>query len=209
MKVAIFARVSTKDGRQDNGRQVNDLQTLCNTQGWTVAATVTETISGAKKNDQREGLQEVMRLAASGAISKVVVTEVSRLGRKVGEVIQTIEQLAALKVSIYIGNIGMETLLHDGKENFMFKPILVTLAGFAEMERELLRERILSGMETAKKKGKTFGRPTGSGESLDEVTTKYPVIVKHLKKGRSIRETAKLAGVAPATVQKVKKALAA
>lgn len=207
--VAIFARISdTTAGRQDTSRQVNDLQAICEQQNWTVAATVTEQISGAKTNEQREGLQQVLSLAAAGQIKKVVITEVSRLGRKVGEVIKTIEQLAAFGVSIYIGNIGMETLLPDGRENFMFKPILVTLAGFAEMERELLRERILSGLATAKKNGKTLGRPVGSSDP-GEVVDKYPAVVKHLRKGFSVRQVAKLADVSPATVQKVKKALAA
>lgn len=204
--VAIFCRVSTKD--QHNLRQINDLTDLANKQGWVIEEIITEYISGAKRNDQREGLNQILQLAAAGKIQKVVVTEISRIGRKVSEVINFIEQLAAFKVSIYIQNIGMETLLANGKENFMFKPILVTLAGFAEMERELLRERIKSGLQTAKRKGKTLGRPTGSAEQTD-VLEKYPKVAKYLKQGFSIRKSAKLADVAPATVQKVKKALAA
>lgn len=209
MKVAIFARVSKVDGTQTTSRQTTELAELATKQGWQVVATVTEQISGAKSNIEREGLQELLSLAASGQVQKVLIAEVSRLGRKVAEVLKVIEALAAYKVSIYIANIGMETLLADGRENFMFKPILVTLAGFAEMERELLKERIKSGMEQAKKKGKKFGRPTGTSESKADLLNKYPAVTKNLAKGFSIRQTAKLAGCTPATVQKVKKALAA
>lgn len=205
MKVTSFCRVSTTE--QNNERQLNDLRGIATKQGWEIVAEVTEQISGAKSNEQREGLQKLFRLAASGAMDKVMVSEVSRLGRKVSEVLKVIEQLAAFKVSIYVANIGMETLLPDGRENFMFKPILVTLAGFAEMERELLRERIVSGMQTARKNGKHIGRRQGSTECVTKTLRKYPEVVKYLKKGRPIREVAKLAAVSPATVQKVKKAM--
>ena len=204
--VILFCRVSTND--QHNLRQINDLSALAKTQNWNIEEIISEYISGAKRNDQREGLNQVLQLAATGKIQKVVVTEISRIGRKVSEVIKFIEQLTAFGVSLYIQNIGMETLLPNGRENFMFKPILVTLAGFAEMERELLRERIKSGLETAKRKGKTLGRPTGSAEQTD-VLEKYPNVTKYLKQGFSVRKAAKLSDVSPATVQKVKKALAA
>jgi DNA invertase Pin-like site-specific DNA recombinase len=207
MKVAIFARVSTAD--QNNERQVNDLRNICKQQNWTVAAEITETISGAKDNSQRAGVTELLQLAAAGHIKKVIITEVSRLGRRVSEVITLIEQLQSFSVSVYVGNIGMETILPDGKPNFMFKPILVTLAGFAEMERELLRERIVSGMKTARKQGKQIGRAKGTRENIGKVLEKYPQVVKQLEKGRSVRDAAAISGVSPATVQKVKKALAA
>ena len=207
MKVALFARVSTTD--QDNTRQLNDLHQIADQQNWTVSAEIKETISGAKANSEREAITELLQLAAAGQIRKVVVTEVSRLGRRVSEVITLIEQLQSFGVSIFIANIGMETLLADGKVNFMFKPILVTLAGFAEMERELLKERIKSGMKAAKKAGKHIGRPEGSREHKEKVLDKYPQVIKQLEKGRSVREAAKLADVSPATVQKVKRAMLA
>lgn len=207
MKVAIFARVSTTD-KQTTARQVNDLRDLCANNGWTVVATITEHVSGAKANDDREGLQELFTLAQRRQISKVVITEVSRIGRNVSEGVQIIDRLTACGVSLYIQNIGMETLLADGRSNFMFKPILLTLVGFAEMERELLRERIKSGLETAKRKGKKLGRPTGVVESSDDVLAKYPAVVRQVRSSAlSVRQIAKLCDVSPNTVQKVKQAL--
>lgn len=208
MKVAIFARVSTNDGRQDNDRQTGDLLALAEQNGWIVEQVITEEISASKTNAQRPGLQELLKLARSRRIKKVIVTEISRLGRKVSEGLQVIEELSANGVSVYVQNIGIETLLSDGRENYMFKPILLTLMGFAEMERSLLRDRVKSGLENAKRRGKTLGRPTGSSKSDGEIVKEYPAIAKALKIGDlSIRQIAKLTDVSPNTVIRVKRAL--
>lgn len=208
MKVAIFARVSTTD-RQTTERQVNDLRALCANNAWTVVETITEQVSGAKANSDRAGVQALFDLARRRSINKIVVTEISRIGRNVSESVQIIETLTACGVSLYIQNIGMETLLADGRANFMFKPILLTLVGFAEMERELLRERIKSGLDTARRRGQKLGRPTGVTETPDEVLDKYPRIVRELRAGMSVRKAAKICDVSPNTVQKVKQALTA
>jgi DNA invertase Pin-like site-specific DNA recombinase len=192
MKVAIFARVSTTDGRQDNTRQTSELEALCVRNNWNVIETICEEISGAKSRHDRPGLKRLIALAQAGNVT---------------DGIAVIDQLTKAGVSIFIQNIGMETLLSDGKTNFMFKPIILTLMGFAEMEREQLRERVKSGLENAKRKGKTLGRPNGSSKSDQDILKQYPAIVKQLKAERSIRETAKLCDVANGTVVKVKQAL--
>lgn len=208
MKVAIFARVSTTD-RQTTTRQVNDLRDLCANQSWTVAHVITEHVSGAKTNDVREGVQQLFDLATRRAVQKVVITEISRIGRNVSESVQIIDRLTAAGVSLYIQNIGMETLLADGRPNFMFKPILLTLVGFAEMERELLRERIRSGLDTARRNGKKLGRPEGKTETTADILAKYPKVVKELRAGTSVRKAAKICDVSANTVQKVSQAVAA
>ena len=208
MKVAIFARVSTTD-RQTTTRQVNDLRDLCANQSWTVAHVITEHGSGAKTNDAREGVQQLFDLATRRAVQKVVITEISRIGRNVSESVQIIDRLTAAGVSLYIQNIGMETLLADGRPNFMFKPILLTLVGFAEMERELLRERIRSGLDTARRNGKKLGRPEGKTETTADILAKYPKVVKELRAGTSVRKAAKICDVSANTVQKVSQAVAA
>ena len=92
--------------------------------------------------------------------------------------------------------------------NFMFKPILLTLIGFAEMERELLRERILSGLETAKKNGVTLGRPKDSKMKDADYLKKHSKIVRKIQdKKMSIREISAVCQVSTYTVQNVKKIL--
>src|SRR5665811_955187 len=100
IRIAIFVRVSTK--QQDTVRQVDDLKELCSKQGWEVASIITEKLSGTTKNSQRPGLKKLMDLADTGAIQKVVLSEVSRLGRNTREVLEIIEELSSRKISLYI-----------------------------------------------------------------------------------------------------------
>lgn len=209
LRAAIFARISTNDGRQTNERQLGDLRTLCAQNNWAVIEEITEEISGAKSRESREGLTQLITLAKSGKIDKVVISEISRLGRKVSDGIRVIEELNEAGVSIYIQNIGMETLLSDGRPNYMFKPILLTLMGFAEMEREQLRDRVKSGLENARRNGKRLGRPEGSTKSDKDLLKQYASVVRDLKNGLSIRKAAKLNDVSPNTVVKVKSAMEA
>lgn len=209
MRVVIFARVSTNDGRQNTTRQTSELKALCDKNNWQIVQTIAEEISGAKSREKRSGLKQLIELAKNSKIDKVVISEVSRLGRKVSDGISIIDELTENGVSIYIQNIGMETLLSNGKPNYMFKPILLTLMGFAEMEREQLRARVKSGLENAKRNGVTLGRPTGSSKSDKELLKQYASLVRDLSDGLSIRKAAKIHDVSPTTAQKVKRAMRA
>ena len=80
-KVVIFARVSSTNGTQDYERQINDLQTLASANNWTVEAVFAEKVSGAKKNTERTELMNMINYINSHNINKVLVTELSRLGR--------------------------------------------------------------------------------------------------------------------------------
>ena len=80
-KVVIFARVSSTNGTQDYERQINDLQTLASANNWTVEAVFAEKVSGAKKNTERIELMNMINYINSHNIHKVLVTELSRLGR--------------------------------------------------------------------------------------------------------------------------------
>lgn len=208
IRAAIFVRVSTK--HQDTARQVDDLKQLCQKQGWEVVATVTEKISGTTKNSQRSGLKQLLELVENQQVDKVVVSEVSRLGRNTREVLEIVESLSKRKVSLYIQNHNLETLTPSGKVNSMAKFMLTLLAEFARMERETLIERTISGQRRAWEiEGKQKGRPTGSTEDNSQILAKYPEVVRHLKAGKSLRDVAARCSVAINTVRKVKKAMVA
>ena len=110
IKVVIFARVSSTNGTQDYERQINDLQTLASANNWTVEAVFAEKVSGAKKNIERTELMNMIDYINSHDINKVLVTELSRLGRDTLQVLQAIEILNQNKVSVFIQNYNIETL---------------------------------------------------------------------------------------------------
>ncbi|WP_282055681.1 hypothetical protein [Maribacter luteus] len=102
-----------------------------------------------------------------------------------------------------LSGLSIESLI-DGKPNPAFKLIISVLANISEMERATMLERQREGIAIAIAKGKYKGRVRGSKESDEDVVRKYPEVVKHLKRGQSLRNTAKLAEVSLGTVQKVK-----
>lgn len=204
-KAVIFVRVSRKD--QDYTRQIEDLKAVAERKNYEVLEVITEKISGAKKNKQRPAIQKLMSLAGTGAVNVVLCSEVSRLGRNTREVINTFEDLSEAGVSIYFHNMGQETIDANGKRNSMLQMMITIFAEFSRMEREFLIERTLSGLEQAKREGKTLGRPEGTKKSTGSLLEEYSGVVKSLKKGLSIREAAKVNDVATNTVLKVKKAI--
>ena len=200
-QAVIFVRVSKKE--QDYQRQVEDLRAVAHSQGVQVVAEIAEKISGAKRNQDREGIQQLLELSHRGAIQKVLVSEVSRLGRSTVEVLQIVEELTQLGISIYVQNFGIETL-KNGKRNPVAQFMFTLLAEFARLERETLRERILSGMDEARRQGVTIGRPVGATEEKAVFLKKYAAVARQLRAGLSVRKTAKLCAVAINTVRKVK-----
>ena len=199
-KGVIFVRVSKRE--QDYQRQLEDLRALAKTQNLEIIAEIAEKISGVKDNQERDGVQELLRLAQKGIIQKVLVQEVSRLGRSTVEVLKVLEELTSLRVSVYVQNFGFETL-KSGKRNPIAQFMFTLLAEFARMERETLRERILSGMEEARRQGKHLGRPDGSLENKETFLKKYPSVVRNLRQGISVRKTAKICDTSINTVRKV------
>ena len=200
-QAVIFVRVSKKE--QDYQRQVEDLRAVAQSQAVQVVAEIAEKISGARRNQDREGIQQLLALSRQGAIQKVLVSEVSRLGRSTLEVLQIVEELTQLGVSIYVQNFGLETL-KNGKRNPVAQFMFTLLAEFARLERETLRERILSGMDEARRQGVTIGRPVGATEEKAVFLKKYAAVARQLRAGLSVRKTAKLCAVAINTVRKVK-----
>lgn len=199
-KGVIFVRVSKRE--QEYQRQLEDLRALAKAQNLEIVAEIAEKVSGAKNNQERDGVQELLRLAQKGIIQKVLVQEVSRLGRSTVEVLKVLEELTSLRVSVYVQNFGFETL-KNGKRNPIAQFMFTLLAEFARMERETLRERILSGMEEARRQGKHLGRPGGSLENKETFLKKYPSVVRNLRQGISVRKTAKICDTSINTVRKV------
>ena len=201
----IYARVSSSGDRQSTDRQVADLRAFATREGFEVLEVFSENCSGARED--RPELLRCVEYLKRGGCSTLLVSEISRLGRSVKGVVNTIDELTRAKVNIYLQDINLYTLLPDGSENPLAKVILTVLALGAEIERKSIVGRLNSGRERAKEKGVKMGRPKGSMMSNQELLNKYPEVVKKLRKGRSIREIAKICDVSPSTVQRIKRAM--
>ena len=201
MDVVIFGRVSTLI--QDYDRQINELTAICTQRGWLVRSVFTEKISGAKKNAERKELSRMLDYIRAQHIDKVLVTELSRLGRDTLQVLQVIETLNDMKVSLFIQNYNIETLNEDGKVNAMSQFLITILAEIARMERKTIRERMNSGYKNFREQGGVVGRKQGYTKSENQMRQQYSQEIKLLKKGLSLREVSKLTGHSVNTVRKV------
>lgn len=199
-KVVFYGRVSTQS--QEWHRQVEELRSLAQSKGWVVAKVFTEKISGVKKNTERKELSNMMEYIDKNNISKVLVTELSRLGRNTLQVLESIETLNDRGVSLYIQNYSIETLNEDGSVNAMAQFLITILAEVARMERGTIRERMASGYRQHIKNGGSVGRRRGYRKSDDEMKIQYREVIKLLNNGYSLVNIHKLTGVSINTIKK-------
>lgn len=202
-KVVIFARVSSTNGTQDYERQINDLQMLTSTNSWIVEAVFAEKVSGAKKNIERTELMNLINYINTHNVDKVLVTELSRLGRDTLQVLETIEILNAHKVSVVIQNYNIETLTPEGEINPMSQFLITILAEVARMERKTIRERVASGYQNFRSNGGKVGRKVGYTKSDEAMKEEYAEEIRLLKKGYSLRNIAKLTNTSINTLRKL------
>lgn len=200
----IYARVSSESDRQNTERQVEDLKRYISINDMELVATYEEKMSGAKEN--RPILTECVQYCISNHINTLCVSEISRLGRSVKIVVNTIDELTKAGVNIYIQNIQLNTLDNDGQPNPIAKIITAVLSSFSEIERNLIISRLQSGKKLAlEKKNVKFGRKVGSVKSKERKQEEYGKVIRSLRAGKSIRDTAAICGVSVSTVQRVKK----
>ncbi|WP_281541577.1 recombinase family protein [Maribacter aestuarii] len=159
-----------------------------------------DVISGSVPFDKRPGGQKLLQ---DKDLKYVTVHAIDRLGRNLLDILTTLQHFEDHGTKLKVENLGIESLV-DGKPNPAFKLIISVLANIAEMERNTMLERQREGIELARAKGKYKGRVRGSIESREEILAKYPTVIKRLKEGHSLRNTAKLSDVSLGTVQKVK-----
>ena len=199
-RICIFARVSTSI--QEYDRQVNELTTLAQRNGWNVEAVFCEKVSGAKKNAERKELSRMVEYVQAHHINKVAVTELSRLGRDTLQVLEVIELFNKLGISLYIQNYNIETLTESGDVNPMSQFLITILAEVARMERKTIRERVESGYKNYRANGGKVGRKEGYRKSEADMREQYAEEIRLLRKGISLRNIAKITGTSVNTIRK-------
>lgn len=205
MNVVLLCRVSTN--HQDYNRQINELTEYCNRQGWNIEKVFANKVSGAKKLEERTEIIEMISYVRAHEIDKVVVLEISRLGRNTLEALKVIQMLNEEGICLYVKNYNLETII-NGKINPVASLICTILLEIASMERLTIAERMTSGrnqyIARCRETGKKMGRPATYRKSTDAYKEQYTKELGLIRKGVSLRNVEKLTGTSMKTLQKVR-----
>ena len=201
----IYARVSSTGERQSTSRQVADLTNYASLNGLKVVEVYEEHISGAKRNEEHTVLTECIDYAIANRVDVVMFSELSRCGRAVWEVLDTIRTLKDNGINAYFQKEGLSLFSADGKENPYLAVMVSVLGVCAQMERENITYRLNSGRAKYIADGGKLGRKVGSVKTKERKQEEYSKVIRSLRAGKSIRDTAAICSVSISTVQRVKK----
>ncbi|WP_372395248.1 recombinase family protein (plasmid) [Azospirillum sp. HJ39] len=193
-RAALYLRVSTDEQTTENQRR--ELEALAERRGWSVVEVFEDAgVSGAKGRDKRPGLDRAMKAATRGKIDVLMAWSIDRLGRSLQGLVETIEDLRAAGVGLYLHQQAVDTTTPSGKA-------MVQMCGvFAEFERAMIQERVKSGLARAVAQGKTLGRPRVPPHKEEHIR-------RLLLAGTSVHKAAQMVGVGAGTVQRIKASLA-
>lgn len=185
-RVALYARVSTSRD-QNPQMQLDELRQVARQRGWRVAGEFVDVgISGAR--DKRPQLDKLMQLAHAGKIDIVVTWRFDRFARSTRHLLTALEDFRLRGVDFVSLRDAVDTSTATGRFTFAI------IAAVAELERELIRERTVAGIEAARRRGRHPGRPH---VVFDLVRARELRAM-----GKSVRAIGKELGVAPATVHR-------
>lgn len=201
-KVVIYARVSTST--QDYTRQITELRNYAWKQNYQIVKEFSEKISGGKKIEERAAIKELLDFVKSNNVEKVLVYECSRLSRRQLDFLFIIEQLTEARVSLYILQNGLETLLPDGRPNPIANLCFGIIAEFNNLEKNLIRARMSSGYEHHRASGGSVGRKEGYRKSEEEYRRNYEREIALLQKGNTLADVRAITGTSINTLRKLK-----
>ena len=194
-RAALYLRVSTDGQTTENQRRV--LAEVAERRGWHIVTVFEDAgISGATERKKRPGFDAMLKDAMRRRFDVLMFWSIDRLGRSTATVATTLAELEAAGVSIYADKEAMDATTPHGKA------MLQMAAVFAELERGMIRERVLAGLDRAKAQGKRLGRPQVGRKTEAAIT-------ERLAGGAGVLRVAKALGVGTSTVQRVKRAIQA
>ena len=184
-RVAIYARVSTEKQTCEN--QLTELRSLAERMGYIIVQEfIDEGISGVKAS--RPALDLMMKMATQRKFDMVMCWSIDRLGRSLQNLIELLNQLESVRIDLFFHQQAIDTSTPMGKMMFSI------LGALGAYERELIRERVIAGLITAKSKGIKLGRPTKMNDGMRSA-------IKLLReKGMGIKQIAKELQVGIGTV---------
>ena len=202
IKTCIYARVSTQG--QEYEHQLAELREYACRMGYEVVKEFSEKISGAKKVEEREALLSLLDYVEAHHVDKVLIFECSRLSRRAVDFLSIVEALTEKKISVYIHQNGLETLLPNGTPNPIAQLVLGILAQFNSMERSLIRSRMESGYNHYRSLGGQVGRKVGYRKTSEQMRAQYQNEIKLLRKGLSLRNVSAITNTSVNTLRRIK-----
>ncbi len=191
-KVCLYVRVSTQTQTTEN--QIQALKEVAERSGYEIVKIYSDDgISGSKGREDRPALNQMMKDAVNRQFEMVMCWSIDRLGRSITNLIEIMNELNELKIDMFFSQQSIDTQTSSGR---MIFGIFSSLASF---EREMIRERVMAGLDRARKNGVKLGRPS----SVNDGVRNAVLILKD--KGVGVRETCRKLGIGCATYYSVLK----
>jgi len=153
---------------------------------------------------ERSEIKDMIEFVKLNHVDKILVLEISRLGRDTLEALKLIELLNEEKICLFVKNYNIQTLDEKGNINAMAQFLCTILLEVAKMERTTIRQRMESGYEQFIRKGGKVGRKEGYKKTNEQLKNQYVEEIKLLRKGISLRNVSKLTNRSINTLQKLK-----
>ena len=206
----IYARVSSTGDRQSTERQVMDLTDYATKNDLVVQQVYEEHISGAKRNSERAVLNDCLTYCKDNGTDVLLVSELSRLGRNVDEVLSSIRWAKENHLNIYLQKEGISIYDREGKESPFLIIMVAVLGTAAQLEREAIAFRLQSGRKRYVERNMALTGKSGLGREgyrkpKEQKAEEYRETLKLLRKGYPYRKVAKLTNVSESTVKRLKK----
>lgn len=182
MRAGAYSRVSTPE--QHPAAQVDQLRAYCQARGWECSDYVDHGISGAKA--RRPGLDALLQAVRRRQVDVIVCTKLDRLARSLEHLVALGGEFKALGVDLVVLDQAIDTTTAAGRAMFGM------LAVFAEFERDMIRERVIGGLQRARALGKRIGRPPAQVDRGQVLALRLAGL-SYRKIGRRLRISAALA----------------
>ena len=189
MKVSILSRISTS--QQSNESGLEELRKICRDSNYEIVEEYVEVVSGSKGKDDRKELQRLLSDCKKRKFEKVIVWELSRLGRSLSHLVTTLQEMNDSGVDLYSVREGIDTSTQMGKTMFGL------IGVFSEFELQVRKDRIQRGIDHYRKTHKTWGRKKSITDEQESN------VVQLRKSGLSIRKISSEVGISTGSVSKV------
>lgn len=190
-RAVLYARVSTSNHGQTTENQLVALREVCQHQGWTIVAELTDEVSGSKGREDRTGFDTLLKGITRGSYDVCLAWSIDRLGRSISHLVEFMNLLNASNVDLFVHQQALNTATPAGRMVFGI------FAALGEYERELIKSRIHAGLHRARLEGKRLGRPSNVNDS---VKTSVKVL---REQGWSLHKIAKELHIGVGTTSKI------